>query len=56
MEEKALEEVREWKRIVYEDIKHLSSADRIKHINESADKLMKEYGLQLKVLETEKTK
>jgi hypothetical protein len=53
-EDKSLEEVREWKRKVYEETKNLTSDEVIKYFNESADKIIKDNNLNLKFASKEK--
>ena len=43
-ESKSLLEVWEWKEAVYNDVKDLSSEERVKYYSENADKFLKEMG------------
>ena len=46
--DKALKEVWDWKDAIYEETKHLSMHERVKHIRKGADALRKKYKLKFK--------
>lgn len=52
--DKALEEVWTWKEKIYQETKDMTMEDRVKTIKESAAKINQWYGLNLKMVSSEK--
>lgn len=44
--DKSLKEVWEWKEACYQEIKNMTSEERINHITREADRILEEYGME----------
>ena len=47
-EPKPMQEVHEWRRMIYEETKHLSPKELVEKIRRDADEVTRRYGLKLR--------